>query len=66
MLNEMNKSTNGMSLNNAKEVLNKFKSAKDDYEENFLTLVQGNTNSGVDVTESNIRNNSQFIVDLWG
>lgn len=56
---------NQITLNNANTVISKFKSQGTDYEDSFLTMVQGNSFGGVDISESNIRNNSNFIVDLW-
>lgn len=59
------KEKNQITFNNAKVIVDRLKSEGTDYEEKFLTMVQGNTFGGVDISESNIRNNSQFIVDLW-
>lgn len=56
---------NQITLNNANTVIDKFKSQGTDYEDSFLTMVQGNSFGGVDISESNIRNNSNFIVGLW-
>lgn len=52
-------------LNNADEILKKLNSQKSDYEENFFTMVQGNSFCGVDISESSIHDNSHFIVGLW-
>lgn len=65
MKNETKVSNDEISLNNAAAVLEKLKSRDSDLEGDFLTMVQGNTFGGVDISESNIHNNSRFIVDLW-
>lgn len=52
-------------LNNAHVIVDKFESQKEDYAETFLTMVQGNNYSDVDITDSNISNNAHFIVGLW-
>ena len=52
-------------LNNAKTVLDSLQSKENFSQELFLTMVQGNTYSDVDITDSNIKNNSHFIVNLW-
>lgn len=54
-----------INLNNANTVLERLQSKEKGFQERFLTMVQGNTFGGVDITDSNIRNNSQFIIDLW-
>lgn len=66
MKNEMETRTeNTIKLNNVDAVIERLKSQESDYEESFLTMVQGNTFGGVEISESNICNNSRFIVDLW-
>lgn len=52
-------------LNNAKTVLENAKANKNNFDGKFLTIVQGNSFSGVNITDSNIKNNSRFIIDLW-
>lgn len=53
-------------LNNADFLVDKFASKqKGVYNDKFLTMLQGNTYSDVDITDSNIRNNSHFITNLW-
>lgn len=52
-------------FNNADAVIDKLKFQGTDYEESFLTMVQGNSYGGVEISESNIHNNSHFIVELW-
>ena len=54
----------GIVLNNAHSIINKFETQGDEFAENFLTLVHGNKYSDVSVTDSNISNNAQFIVNL--
>lgn len=57
---------NSIELNNANSLVNKFKSQeKTGYTEEFLTMLQGNTNRDVNITDSNIKNNSKFITNLW-
>jgi len=51
-------------LNNAQLVLEKLSGEKTS-QEKFLTMVQGNSFGGVDITDSSIKNNSNFIVNLW-
>lgn len=55
-----------LAFNNARAVLDDLQSEREDCQEQFLTMVQGNAFSGVTITDSNIGNNSRFIVDLWG
>lgn len=55
-----------ITLNNGKTIIDKFKSQETDYEDTFLTMVQGNSFGGVEISDENIHNNSQFIVNLWG
>lgn len=56
--------SDGISLNNADEVLKQLNS---DFveEKSFLTLVQGNAFSGTDITEENLDANSDFIIKCW-
>lgn len=56
---------NFINLNNANIVLESLESQEKGLQEQFLTMVQGNTFGGVDITDSNIKNNSRFIIDLW-
>lgn len=56
---------NFINLNNASIVLESLESQEKGFQERFLTMVQGNTFGGVDITDSNIKNNSRFIIDLW-
>lgn len=56
---------NAIELNNAKTVLDNVTSNQDSIPVRFLTLVQGNKFGGINITDSNIENNSRFIVDLW-
>lgn len=56
---------NHIIFNNANALINKLKAQGTDYEESFLTMVQGNSFSDVEISEPNIHNNAQFIVDLW-
>ncbi len=65
MSNSIENSENVIELNNAKTVLDNVKSNQDSIPVRFLTLVQGNKFGGVDISDSNIENNSRFIVDLW-
>lgn len=51
-------------LNNAHLVLEKL-SGETTSQEKFLTMIQGNSFGGVDITDSSIKNNSDFIVNLW-
>jgi len=53
-------------LNNADDVLKKFSSQTEEKSEGlFLTMVQGNTYCDVTITSGNLKNNADFIVDLW-
>ena len=52
-------------LNNAQDVLNFFSADNTVAQEGFLTMVQGNAYSDVEITENNIKNNSNFIVSIW-
>lgn len=54
-----------LKLNNAGEILDKLQAHGSESSLRFLTMVQGNTYSDVKITDSNIKNNSRFIVDLW-
>lgn len=57
---------NQIVFNNGKAVVDKFISQETDYEDTFLTMVQGNSFGGVEISDDNILNNSEFIVNLWG
>lgn len=66
MKNGMEISTEScITLNNADNVIENLKSKTKDCEDDFLTMVQGNSFGGVDISESNIENNAKFIVELW-
>lgn len=56
---------NNIIFNNANALIDKLKAQGTDYDESFLTMVQGNSFNGVETSESNIHNNARFIVDLW-
>ena len=56
---------NHITLNNANAVIDNLKSRGMDYEDSFITMRQGNSYGGVNISESNIHNNSNFIVGLW-
>ena len=60
----MKDNENVIELNNAKAVLDSVTSNQDSIPVCFLTLVQGNKFGGINITDSNIENNSRFIVDL--
>ncbi len=53
-------------FNNADSVIEELEAKDLDYKNGFLTMVQGNTFGGVNISDENIRNNSHFIVNLWG
>lgn len=52
-------------FNNADKVIKDLKEKAQSFDGKFFTMVQGNSFGGVSVSDSNIRNNSQFITDLW-
>lgn len=55
---------NFINLNNGSVVLESLESQEKGFQEQFSTMVQDNTFGGVDITDSNIKNNSRFIIDL--
>lgn len=55
-----------LSFGNAQEVLESLQTSHTaDGKELFLTMVQGNAYSEVEITDSNIKGNSKFILDMW-
>lgn len=52
-------------LNNAQGVLDYFSSEDSVNPNGFLTMVQGNTYSDVEITDDNIKNNSSFVMSIW-
>lgn len=50
---------------NAQDVLERILSSHGDRQGKFLTMVQGNTYSDVKITDTNIKGNSDFILDIW-
>ncbi|MBQ8625955.1 MAG: hypothetical protein IJ419_07335 [Agathobacter sp.] len=59
------KTNSGIQLNNAQQVLNNLQECSSSLEQH-LTMVeaQGSGNEPV-ITDSNIHNNSKFVLDLW-
>ena len=55
----------GIKLNNARTVLKALSMENIEPEESVLTMVQGNEYNHVEISDTNIKNNSQFIVSLW-
>lgn len=54
-----------LTLNNAEDVLLSMQSPAESDQDLFLTMVQGNAYSEVMITDSNIKGNSKFILDMW-
>lgn len=65
MANNTEIETNDYIFNNAELLVEKYTSQSTDIDENFFTMVQGNTFGGVTISDSSIKNNARFIVDLW-
>ncbi len=54
-----------LTLNNAEDVLLSMQSPAESDQDLFLTMVQGNAYNEVMITDSNIKGNSKFILDMW-
>lgn len=55
-----------VTLNNAQQVLDDLRKCDDHLPEQHLTMIEAQGSGDVPViTDSNIHNNSKFIVDLW-
>lgn len=60
-----NENMKNIELNNAQDVLDYFSSEDSVNTNGFLTMVQGNTYSDVEITDDNIKNNSSFVMSIW-
>ncbi len=54
-----------LTLNNAEDVLLSMQSPAKNNQNLFLTMVQGNAYNEVVITDTNIKDNSKFILDMW-
>ena len=52
-------------LNNGSAVVAKIEASGEALISEFFTMVQGNSFGGVQLSDTNVQNNSKFIADLW-
>lgn len=62
---KQNRNIKGIALNNGNKVIRNLKTKSQSFNIKHFIMIQGTVCNSINISDKSIKNNSQFITDLW-